>query len=134
MQVATEERDGGARGGVGKHPATKYIHARKAGSWRPPSCSRCRRCLRILAIFRPAASDEAGRFLWSLFFLFPCRLISPVPRGARTAGNTVDRKEIYVQVALRRRSAPDVVIMRLHKRGSIDRRPRIREREIRRCA
>jgi len=32
-----------------------------------PSRSRCRRCLRILAIFRPAASDKAARF----FFLLP---------------------------------------------------------------
>jgi len=32
-----------------------------------PSRSRCRRCLRILAIFRLAASDKAARF----FFLLP---------------------------------------------------------------
>lgn len=44
-----------------------------------PSRPRCRRCLRILAIFRPAASDEATcNFLFSLFMSHAA--ISPVPR------------------------------------------------------
>lgn len=68
--------------------APEYIHTSR--QLEAPSRSRCRRCLRILAIFRPAAPDEATRFF--LFFscvaycYFTC---SPERRKVATVGNMV---------------------------------------------
>lgn len=45
-----------------------------------PSRSRCRRCLRILAIFRPAAPDEAARLFLLFSFSMSRVTISPALR------------------------------------------------------
>lgn len=66
---------GGQEGG---QRAPEYIQTSR--QLEAPSRLRCRRCLRILAIFRPAASDEATRLFLFFSFLMLHVAISPVPR------------------------------------------------------
>lgn len=63
-------------GGGGENNLLPSIHTHQLEA---PSRSRCRRCLRILAIFRPAAPDETVR-LYFFSFLMSHVAISPVPQ------------------------------------------------------
>lgn len=82
--------------------APECIHIYTGRQLKAPSRSRCRRCLRILAIFRPAASDEAAR----LFLLFSSSMsratISPALRREEKwqllGIYTVDREQICVWI------------------------------------
>jgi len=58
--------------------------------------SQCRRCLRILAIFRPAAPDEATcPFIFFFFSYIVCCYLtsSPEKRKVATVGNTAITRE-----------------------------------------
>lgn len=74
----------GGGGGGGENNLLPSIHTHQLEA---PSRSRCRRCLRILAIFRPAAPDENSSPLL-FFFLSSCRMLpSHLFRREKKSGN-----------------------------------------------
>lgn len=77
-----EVGEGGEGGGENNLLPSIHTHQLEA-----PSRSRCRRCLRILAIFRPAAPDENSSPLL-FFFLSSCRMLpSHLFRREKKSGN-----------------------------------------------
>lgn len=91
-QAVAEETSGSGWGRRRRRRRNNLLPRIHTHQLEAPSRSRCRRCLRILAIFRPAAPDENSSPL--LFFFFPhvacCHLTcSAERRRVATVGSTV---------------------------------------------